>query len=133
MTVSILIITHEEIGKALLNAAETTLGELPLPTSVITVSYDADPDSLLDKLQQFIKKMSSGNELLILTDLFGATPSNIALRLKHPCEVKIVTGLNLPMLIRVMNYPTLELNELLHKAISGGKDGVISCGEKSVC
>ena len=67
---------------------------------------------------------------MVLTDLFGATPSNIASKLQkkqEKDEICIVTGLNLPMLIRVMNYATLTLGELREKAVSGGKDGVICC------
>ena len=110
--------THEAVGTALLQAAQKALGTLPPPTTVITVAYETDPD-----------QPTKG--LLILTDLYGATPSNIAEKLQHPvCQhqfVRIVSGLNLPMLIRVMNYAELPLDLLVEKAISGGKDGVINC------
>ncbi len=73
--------------------------------------------------------MNKSQGFLILTDLFGSTPSNIASRLQQFQEsdkIRIVAGLNLPMLIRVMNYPHLALDELTQKAVSGGKDGVIN-------
>ncbi len=131
MSVSILLITHEEVGNALLHAATTALGELPLPTTVITVNYNADPDSLVPKLQRLANNIERGHGLLILTDLYGSTPSNIAANLKCNKHVRIIAGLNLPMLIRVMNYPSLDLSALAQKALSGGRDGVMNCIENS--
>lgn len=130
MSVNVFIITHEEIGRALLQVATTTLGKLPLPASVVKVRHDMTPDDLIPTLQQTIETLlENGNDILILTDLFGATPSNIATRLQHD-RVRIVSGLNLPMLVRVMNYPSLSLAELAEKAISGGRDGVVNCSER---
>ena len=59
--------------------------------------------------------------------MFGATPSNIACRLRDEIDVRVVAGVNLPMLIRVLNYPRLHIDELVHKAISGGRDGIVLC------
>ncbi len=127
MTVNVLLITHEEVGSALLHAATSALGELPLPTTVITVNYNSDPEKLTSRLENFVSTTEKNQGLLILTDLFGSTPSNIASKLKQDDSVRVITGLNLPMLIRVMNYATLTLPELAEKAISGGKDGIINC------
>lgn len=124
MTVSVLLITHEEIGSALLSAVTTTLGELPLPTTVVTVNYDTDPELLLPRLEQLTQNIEHGQGLLILTDLFGSTPCNIAKQLQINQRIRIVTGLNLPMLIRVMNYPGLSVEELAEKAYTGGRDGI---------
>ena len=62
---------------------------------------------------------------MILTDLFGSTPYNIAKVLHQETNIRMVSGLNLPMLIKVMNYPNLSLDELAQKAIKGGREGVI--------
>lgn len=128
--VNIVLITHEEIGVALLHAATTVLGELPLPTTVITVNYNADPEKIITKLKNLINTIDKSSGFLVLTDIYGATPSNIAANLQKSQkgeEISIVTGLNLPMILRVMNYAHLTLAELTEKAISGGKDGVIHC------
>ena len=127
MSITVLLITHEEVGAALLQAAEKTLGVLPLETTVISVKEDTDPESLLPRLQKFICQTDSGHGLLILTDLYGSTPSNIAKNLQSDANVKIISGLNLPMLIKIMNYAHLPLNLLAEKAISGGKQGVVNC------
>ena len=69
----------------------------------------------------------SGDGVLVLTDLYGSTPSNIACKLRRHGHVRVVSGVNLPMLIRVLNYPDLDLDSLKEKALSGGRDGVLSC------
>lgn len=127
MSVAILIITHHEIGHALVNALKTTYGndELPLQLETFDVPSDADPDKLLPQLAEVIKLLDNGEGVLILTDLFGSTPSNIAYELIDATNVRIVTGLNLPMLIRVMNYPKLALSDLTEKAMKGGQAGII--------
>lgn len=127
ISVSILIITHHEIGHALVHALKTTYGNnLPLPLQTIEVHSDSDPDKLIPELNQSIQNLDQGKGVLILTDLFGSTPSNIAYELQKEKNIRIVTGLNLPMLIRVMNYPGLELSELADKATQGGQAGIIN-------
>jgi len=127
MSVAIILITHQEIGDALLNTAQKTFGELPLAVTPVAVSYDIDPESLAPKLTNFIKQLDDGDGALVLTDMFGATPCNLAINLEQVGMVKVVTGLNLPMLIKVLNYPQLNLNALAEKAVCGGKEGVIDC------
>jgi PTS system ascorbate-specific IIA component len=108
------------------NALKTTYGNnLPLPLETFEVRSDADPDKLMPELKKIITTLDVGKGVLILTDLFGSTPSNIAYELQKAGLIRIVTGLNLPMLIRVMNYPTLSLNELADKAMQGGQAGII--------
>jgi len=125
MSISVLIISHEEIGNALVQTATKTFHELPLPTTVVNVESNADPDVLLPKLQRLIKNIGETDGILILTDLHGSTPSNIATALQKEGNVRMICGLNLPMLMKVMNYPDLSLDELAEKAISGGREGII--------
>lgn len=128
--VNIIIITHEKVGEALLHAVKAALGEhLPLSSTVITVSSDANPEKITLALKKLIEETESLEGFLVLTDLFGSTPANIAANLQkmqQKDKIRVVAGLNLPMLIRVMNYPDLSLPLLAEKAISGGKDGVIN-------
>jgi PTS system mannose-specific IIA component len=125
MSVSILIISHHEVGSALVNAAKTTYDKtLPLVVALVEIQLNTDPDYLLPQLKKRIREINQGDGVLILTDLFGATPSNIAQKLQDE-DVRIVSGLNLPMLIRVMNYPHKNLNELAETALKGGQAGII--------
>lgn len=127
MTVSVLLLTHDNVGNVLLDTVEKTLGKLPLPTVAVPISYDCDPGNLISKLKCIIRTVEKGAGVLVLTDLFGATPCNIARALQDEATVRVVSGINLPMLIRVMNYPRLNLIELAQKATSGGREGVLDC------
>lgn len=127
MSVGILIITHNDIGKQLLNTAEIMLGTCPLQVAALSITVKCDPDNLANRAEEMIGKLNEGDGVLVLTDMYGSTPSNIANRLLATPMVKVITGVNLPMLIRVLNYPRLNLDQLSEKAQSGGRDGVMLC------
>jgi PTS system mannose-specific IIA component len=124
MSVGLLIISHDGIGPALLGTATFMLGNCPLQAKLLTASRDCDPDELIAEANEEIKSLDEGDGVLVLTDLYGSTPSNIAGRLSELNKVRTVTGLNLSMLIRVLNYPELNLEELADKAYSGAHDGI---------
>lgn len=127
MTVGLLIISHNRIGAELLSTASATLGVCPLATAVLPVMADSDPEALIAKARHMVSELDQGDGVLILTDVYGSTPSNIANRLSDCKQVMVVAGINLPMLIRVLNYPRLSLSELVEKAISGGRNGILLC------
>ncbi len=124
MSVGILIMSHDGIGPALLGTATLMLDNCPLQTKLLTASRDCDPDQLMEDAVEQIKNLNTGEGVLILTDLYGSTPCNIAQKLTSQKHVEVVSGLNLSMLIRVFNYPQLTLPELSEKAVSGGQDGI---------
>ena len=124
--IGILIITHNEVGQALLDAAISVYGSCPLPAKAIMVSQNSDPDERLRKAQHARDELNQGDGVLVITDMYGSTPSNIASRLAGD-DTTVVAGINLPMLVRLMNYPNLSLQALTDKAISGGRDGVLAC------
>ncbi len=124
MSVAILLITHDKIGQAMLDTAGKIIGDLPLPIKRMGIGMNADIENTLRNASQQIVQLDEGEGVLVLTDLFGATPSNIAKQLKSD-HVAVITGLNLPMLIRILNYPGLNLSGLVEKAVSGGHDGII--------
>jgi PTS system ascorbate-specific IIA component len=132
VNVGILLITHDNIGAVLLRTAIEVLGICPLSTSTLAAPSDCDPESILADARQAAQALDSGDGVLVLTDLYGATPSNIACQLHRFHELRVVSGLNLPMLIRVLNYPDLDLEELQHKAVSGGRDGILTCNVEGV-
>lgn len=132
MPVGILIITHGEIGEELLATARSTLGgTLPLKCRALSVSPNCDPDSQHKKAENMLASVDSGSGVLILTDMFGSTPSNIANGFKKLDGVEVIAGVNLPMFIRILNYSDLTLSEITEKALSGGHDGIILCEQKS--
>ncbi len=136
MTVNILLITHDEIGKALLSAAINTLGFCPLTAELLPIPLDSDPEEKIDEARAKVNAINDGEGVLLLTDIYGSTPSNIACSLLNEDlannsssknNIRVISGINLPMLIRVLNYPTLSMEELVLKAVSGGKEGIMAC------
>jgi PTS system mannose-specific IIA component len=127
MSVGLLIITHNQLGTSLLQTATTMLEICPLHAKALAVHNADDPDEVTKHARQLIDELDNGDGVLVLTDIYGSTPSNIAVRLLKNSQVMVVAGINLPMLIRVLNYPRLTLDELAHKALSGGRDGILLC------
>ncbi|MCG5534566.1 PTS sugar transporter subunit IIA [Ectothiorhodospira mobilis] len=127
MSVGLLIITHNRIGEDLLSTARSMMGTIPLETRCLAVSQAEDPDEVLTRALEDYHHLNAGDGVLVLTDMYGSTPSNIANRLMQQPRVQVIAGINLPMLVRVLNYPTLRLHELVNKAISGGHDGILLC------
>jgi len=127
VNVGILLITHGNIGAVLLQTAVEVLGICPLQTTAISAPAGCDPDWVFREASSAANQLDTGDGVLVLTDLYGSTPSNIACRLHEQHTVRVVSGVNLPMLIRVLNYPDMDLDELTHKAVTGGRDGVLTC------
>ena len=126
MSVGILLITHEGIGAGLLAVATRLLRQLPLKTEAFEVPFDADPDALLPQASAALRRVDGGQGVLVLTDLYGATPSNLAGKLARiGTPVRRVSALSLPMLLRVMNYAELDLEELPNVAAAGARNGAI--------
>jgi PTS system ascorbate-specific IIA component len=96
----------------------------PLNINLLSANRDSDIDDLYETAIVLIKDLDDGDGVLVLTDLYGSTPSNIANSLHEHADINIVTGLNLSMLVRVFNYPNLNLADLTEKAYSGGIDGI---------
>ena len=126
MAVGILLVTHPGIGPALIAVATRLLRQLPLKTEAFEISFDADPEALLPAASAALRRVDDGQGVLVLTDLYGATPSNLAAQLARlGTPVRRVSALNLPMLLRVMNYAELDLDELPAVAAAGARNGVI--------
>ena len=126
MSVGILLVTHEGVGSALLAVATRLLRNLPLACEAFEVPFDADLDALLPAASGALRKVDGGDGVLVLVDMYGASPSNLAARLAQlGTPVKRVAGANLPMLLRVMNYPEQSLAELQSTASVGGRNAVM--------
>ena len=126
MTCGILLVTHPGVGPALLEVATRLLRQLPLKTEAFEVPFDADLDALLPLASAALRRVDAGDGVLILTDLYGASPANLAGQLARlGTPVRRVSALSLPMLLRVMNYAEFELDELPAVAAAGSRNGVI--------
>ncbi len=126
MSVGILLITHTGIGAALLDVATQLLRQLPLKAEAFEVPFDSDIDALLPIASAALRRVDGGAGVLVLTDLYGASPSNLAAKLSRiGTPMRRVSAVNLPMLLRVMNYADLDLDELPAIAAAGARNGVI--------
>ncbi|PTD97537.1 PTS sugar transporter subunit IIA [Pseudothauera lacus] len=123
--IGIFLITHGTLGEALLQCACHVLNKRPQQVLQLGVSAQDDPLDLLPSARQMVAWADSGRGVLVLTDIYGATPSNIATKLLDPGRVEGITGVNLPMLLRVLTYRDKDMNTLVQRAISGGCDGVL--------
>lgn len=126
MSVGILIITHPGIGPALLTSAERITGQSTLATECLDIPFDCDLDMYKSATQTAIKKLDSGDGVLILTDIFAATPNNIARKIADE-NCRVISGLNLAMLVRLYNYANEPLEQLCEKAVEGGIRSIMQC------
>ena len=124
--VSLILVTHKGIGQLLLGTATDLIGGVcPLETVVISVDHSQDLDTQYKAAKLVLQQHNPKGGALILTDMYGSSPSNLACKLAELYDSVLIAGLNLPMLIRVLNYPDLPLQHLAHKAITGGTDGIL--------
>lgn len=129
MSVNLLLITHNRVGQALLDTAADMLSTLSLTVELLPVSQSDVPEERLQQAQRLCAELDTGDGVLVFTDAYGSTPSNIAARLavQHggQARIRVVAGLNLPMLLRAFNYPTLDLAALTAKVLEGGRMGIL--------
>jgi mannose PTS system EIIA component len=123
--IGILIISHGTLGESLIHCASHVLNKRPVRVNQLGITAQDDPTLLLPQARLLIKELDAGDGVLILTDMFGGTPCNIASKLVVPGKIEAVAGVSLPMLIRVLNYRDRELQLIVTKAISGGCEGVM--------
>lgn len=124
--IGILLITHGSYGEALVQNACHVLNKRPLFLNQLGVSAQDDPLDLLPLARSMVDLVDGGKGVLVLTDIFGATPANLALKLLEPGRVEGVAGVNLPMLMRALTYREKGMETMLAKAVSGGRDGVLN-------
>ncbi|HEU0197403.1 MAG TPA: PTS fructose transporter subunit IIA [Nevskiaceae bacterium] len=126
VSVGVLLVTHGKLGRLLLGTVEDLIGELPLPADVLEVRRVQSTDILLSQGRRMLERLDDGGGVLVLTDAFGSTPSNIATALVTDAHAQVVAGVNLPMLVRIFNYPNCELEEMTNTAIDGGRRGIVA-------
>ncbi|MBQ4132458.1 MAG: PTS sugar transporter subunit IIA [Desulfovibrionaceae bacterium] len=124
----LIIITHSNYGEALLRAAETILG--PIGNSIaMSVDITADVKDTVDNLRKTAEQLDMGNGVLILTDMFGGTPTNLSLSLLSIDGVEVVTGVNLPMILRAASQSYLNAAALAEEARQAGLQGIVSASD----
>ena len=123
--IGVLVISHGAIGETLLSSAELILGAKQAQVAVLGVSRNDDPDQVLARAREIATRLDDGSGVLVLTDMFGATPCNVASRLLADGRVEGVSGVSLPMLVRVLSGRDGSLPAAVQRALSGGAEGVV--------
>ncbi len=129
--IGILLVSHGAFGESLIHCASHVLGKRPLYVRQLGVTVHDDPDEILPTAEDLIRFLDQGQGVLVMTDIYGATPSNIASRLLRPGRVEGIAGVNLPMLIRALTYRDEPLEAVVAKALSGGSEGVMRMPAKA--
>jgi len=124
--IGILLITHGTFGESLIQNVCHVLNKRPPLIGQLGVAAQDDPLDILPMARVLLNEVNGGAGVLIMTDILGATPSNLALKLLEPGIVEGIAGVNLPMVLRTLTYRKNTMETLLKKAISGGHDGVIN-------
>jgi mannose PTS system EIIA component len=131
--IGILIVTHGEIGTSLLDSASQILGERPQQIATLSVWRQDDPDDLVLRARELMEQIDAGSGVLILTDLFGATPGNVVSRLLEDGRVEGVSGVSLPMLLRVVTGRNGSIAAAVQRALSGGSEGLVHMNTDRCC
>lgn len=126
--VGMIVVTHGQFGKYLLEAAQTILGPQE-QCATIAVEGAVDMATLLADLKSNVKRLETGDGVIILTDMFGGTPSNISLSLLQPGKVDVLSGANLPMLLRILGMRQQPLSQLAFDAKNAAIQGIVLAGE----
>ncbi len=128
--IGILIVAHGSLADSLVECAVHVLGSRPRALATLDFTGHADPDERQKAMLARLDELSTCNDspgegILVLTDMYGATPSNTLCRLLHPARIEGVSGVNLPMLLKALNYrDTLALPQLVERIVEGGRDSI---------
>jgi PTS system ascorbate-specific IIA component len=123
--IGLFLITHGSYGEALIQCACHVLNARPAQIGQLGVSAQDDPLDILPTARRWVELVDAGEGVLLLTDIYGATPSNIAAKLLRPGRIELVAGANLPMLLRALTYRDKDMATLVTRAVAGGRDGVL--------
>jgi mannose PTS system EIIA component len=127
--IGVLLVTHGSIGESLLASASQILGGTPPLVAALGVSRNDDPEDVTLRAQELLEALDQGDGVLVLTDIFGATPGNVIARLLHDGHIEGVSGLSLPMLLRVLTSrngsSSTSIRLAVERALSGGTEGLV--------
>lgn len=124
--IGILLITHDTLGESLVQCVCHVLNKRPEQLMQLGVAAGDDPNDLLPLATKMLKLVDTGEGVLVITDIFGASPSNLASKLLQAGKVEGLAGANLPMLLRAISYRDKGMETLLMRATGGGRDGVLN-------
>jgi len=124
MSIALFFITHEGIASNLLSIGESIIQKPGNNLSFIEVPMDADLDTMINNIENKLNKLNLDTGILFITDIYGGTPSNIAQLLATNYDANLISGVNLPMIIRLLNYRDETEQVLIQQALAGARKGI---------
>ena len=124
--IGLFLITHTSYGESLIQCACHVINKRPPQILQLGLASQDDPLDTLPLARQMLQLVDTGEGVLIMTDIYGATPANLVLKLLEPGRIEGLAGVNLPMLLRALTYRDKDMATLVARATSGGRDGVVN-------
>ncbi len=131
--IALLIVAHGNLGDSLIQCATFVLGKRPDALENLDLSACEDPADMLQRARKKVAELDQGEGVLVLTDVYGATPCNTVCKVIASNSVEAVAGVNLPMLLKALTYREQGMSKLLEKAVSGGQAGIINIHSEPFC
>ena len=123
--IGIVIVTHKQLGDALIDAAEFILGARPDGVVSVSININENADKLREKISEGIKNVNMKEGVLILTDMFGGTPSNLSYSFLEEGRTEVISGVNLPILIKAINTrKDMDISKLAQCTETYGKKSI---------
>jgi PTS system mannose-specific IIA component len=123
--IGILVVSHEPLGTALIHCTRHIFGRMPPQLAALDVIPDEDPGLALKAARELLERINDGSGVIVLTDLFGATPARIAARLAEPSRIAVIAGVNLPLLVKALTHRRGPLDEVAVKLLEGVRDTIL--------
>ena len=124
--IGLFLVTHTTYGESLIQCACHVLNRRPPQIAQLGVAAQDDPLDALPLAREMLEFVDSGDGVLILTDIYGATPANMVMKLLEPGRIEAIAGVNLPMLLRALTYRDKDMSTLITRSVAGGRDGVMN-------
>jgi PTS system ascorbate-specific IIA component len=123
--IGILVVSHEPLGTALIHCTRHIFGRMPPQLAALDVIPDEDPEAALAGARELMSRINDGSGVLVLTDIYGATPSRIAGKLAEPHRVVVIAGVNLPLLVKALYNRRVPLDELTDLLSESARNAIL--------
>ncbi|GAA4409665.1 PTS fructose transporter subunit IIA [Quisquiliibacterium transsilvanicum] len=123
--IGILVVSHEPLGTALIHCTRHIFGRMPPQLAALDVIPDEDPAAALAGARELMSRINDGSGVLVLTDIYGATPSRIAAKLAEPHRVVVIAGVNLPLLVKALYNRRVPLDEVTDMLSESARNAIL--------
>ena len=131
--IALLIVAHGNLGDSLIQCATFVLGQRPEALENLDLSACDDPAEMLQRARRKVAEIDQGEGVLVLTDVYGATPCNTVCKVIASNRVEAIAGVNLPMLLKALTYRNQGMVKLLEQAVTGGQAGILNIHSEPLC